>query len=177
MIAVVEDHRDAIGVEPIRNVLPIAPSRFHDHVGRRADPARLSGHARRDEALRPEIRRVFEDNRSVHGACKVRHQPRREGFGVARCMVARLMKEMGIQGGIRGKPHRTTLPDKARPCPPDRVNRQFRAPAPDLLRVSDFTYVTTWQGLVHVAFVIDAHARKMVGGRVSTSAHAVAHRA
>jgi putative transposase len=86
--------------------------------------------------------------------------------------VARLMKEMGIQGVIRGKPHRTTIPDKKQPCPLDKVNRQFRVPAPNMLWVSDFTYVATWKGFVYVAFVIDAYARKIVGWRVSTTAHA-----
>jgi putative transposase len=82
------------------------------------------------------------------------------------------MKEMGIQGVIRGKPHRTTIPDKKAACPLDKVNRQFRAPAPNMLWVSDFTDVATWKGFVYVAFVIDAYARKIVGWRVSTSAHA-----
>lgn len=82
------------------------------------------------------------------------------------------MKGMGIQGIIRGKPHRTTIPDKKLPCPLDKVNRQFRAPAPNRLWVSDFTYVATWKGFDYVAFVIDAYARKIVGWRVSTSAHA-----
>ena len=96
----------------------------------------------------------------------------REGFDVARCTVARLMKDMGIQGIIRGKPHRTTIPDKKAPCPLDKVNREFRVPAPDMLWVSDFTYVATWRGFAYVAFVIDAYARRIVGWRVSTSAHA-----
>src|SRR5690606_26433932 len=105
--------------------------------------------AKRDEALRPEIRRVFEDNWSVYGLRKVWHQLRREGFDIARCTVARLMKDMGIQGIIRGKPHKTTIPDKKQPCPLDKVNRQFRVPAPNMLWVSDFTYVATWKGFVY----------------------------
>lgn len=88
-----------------------------------------------------------------------------------RCTVARLMKGMGIQGVIRGKPHRTTISDNKAPCPLDKVNRQFRVPAPNMLCVSDFTYVATWRGFVYVAVVIDAYARRIVGGRVSTSAH------
>jgi transposase InsO family protein len=115
---------------------------------------------------------VFEENWSVYGVRKVWHQLRREGFDVARCAVARLMKDMGIQGIIRGKPQKTTIPDKRAPCPLDKVNHQFRAPAPNMLWVSDFTYVATWKGFVYVAFVIDAYARKIVGWRVSTSAHA-----
>ncbi|MCG6113474.1 MAG: IS3 family transposase [Paracoccus sp.] len=172
MVGFIDAHRDAHGVEPICAVLPIAPSTYYDHLAKRADPARRSDRARRDETLRPEIRRVFEENWRVYGVRKVWRQLRREKFDVARCTVARLMKDMDIQGIIRGKPHRTTIPDKKAPCPLDKVNRQFRAPAPNMLWVSDFTYVATWKGFVYVAFVIDAYARKIVGWRVSTSAHA-----
>ncbi len=98
MVDFIEAHRDAHGVEPICAVLPIAPSTYYDHLAKRTDPARLSDRARRDEALRPEIRRVFEENWSVYGVRKVWHQLRREGVDVARCTVARLMKDMGIQG-------------------------------------------------------------------------------
>ncbi|WP_222594449.1 IS3 family transposase, partial [Paracoccus denitrificans] len=172
MVGFIDAHRDAHGVEPICDVLPIAPATYYDHLAKRADPARLSDRAKRDEALRPEIRRVFEDNWSVYGLRKVWHQLRREGFDIACCTVARLMKDMGIQGIVRGKPHKTTIPDKKQPCPLDKVNRQFRVPAPNMLWVSDFTYVATWKGFVYVAFVIDAYARKIVGWRVSTSAYA-----
>ena len=110
---------------PICNVLPIAPSTYYDHLAKRADPTRRSDRARRDEALRPDILRVFEENWSVYGVRKVWHQLRREGFTVARCTVARLIKDMDIQGIIRGKHHRTTIPDKKQPCPLDKVNRQF----------------------------------------------------
>lgn len=96
----------------------------------------------------------------------------REGLRVARCTVARLMKAMGLKGAVRGKPHRTTFPDKALPCPLDRVNRDFAAPAPNVLRVADFTYVATWNGFVYVAFVIDVFSRRIVGWRVSRNAHA-----
>ncbi|MEZ5611889.1 MAG: IS3 family transposase [Rhodocyclaceae bacterium] len=172
MVGFIDAHRDAHGVEPICDVLPIAPSTYYDHLAKRADPSRLSDRARQDEALRPEILRVFEENWRVYGVRKVWRQLGREGFDVARCTVARLMKSMGIQGIIRGKPHRTTIPDKKAPCPLDKVNRQFRVPAPNMLWVSDFTYVATWKGFVYVAFVIDAYARKIVGWRVSSSAHA-----
>ena len=165
-------HGNAHGVEPICAAPPIAPSTYCDHLAKRADPARLSDRARSDEALRPGIRLVFEENWRVYGVRKVWRQLRREGFNVARRTVARLMKDMGIQGVIRGKPHRTTIPDKKAPCPLDKVNRQFRAPAPNMLWVSDFTYVATWKGFVYVAFVIDAYARKIVGWRVGASAHA-----
>ena len=172
MIAFIEAHRADLGVEPICRELPIAPSTFYDHLAKRADPDLLSDRAKRDAELRPEIRRVFEENWRVYGVRKVWRQLGREGISVARCTVARLMKEMGLQGAIRGKPHRTTVPDKAQPCPLDRVNRQFRVPAPDRLWVSDFTYVATWAGFVYVAFVIDAFARRIVGWRVSRTAHA-----
>ncbi|ARE84393.1 integrase core domain protein [Roseovarius mucosus] len=172
MVGFIDAHRDAHGVEPICNVLPIAPSTYYDHLAKRADPTRRSDRARRDDALRPEIRRVFEENWSVYGVRKVWHPLRREGFDVARCTVARLMKDMDIQGIIRGKPHRTTIPDKKQPCPLDKVNRQFQVPAPNMLWVSDFTYVATWKGFAYVAFVIDAYARRIVGWRVSTSPHA-----
>ncbi len=172
MVSFIDAHRDAHGVEPICRVLPIAPSTYHDRLAKRVDPARLSDRARRDEALRPEILRIFEENWRVYGVRKIWRQLGREGFDIARCTVARLMKSMGIQGIIRGKPHRTTIPDKKLPCPQDKVSRQFRVPAPNRLWVSDFTYVATWKGFAYVAFVIDAYARKIFGWRVSTSAHA-----
>lgn len=172
MIAFIDDHRAAYGVEPICKVLPIAPSTYHEHVARQAAPSRLPARAQRDAALQVEIRRVFEENLDVYGVRKVWRQLRREGVSVARCTVARLMRGMGLAGVIRGKPVRTTMSDKATPCPLDRVNRQFRVPAPNMLWVSDFTYVSTWSGFVYVAFVIDAFARRMVGWRVSRTAHA-----
>lgn len=172
MVKFIDDHRGAHGVEPICEMLPIAPATYYEHLAKRADPARLSDRAKSDEALRPEIQRVFDANWQVYGVRKIWRQLRREGFDVARCTVARLMKSMGIQGIIRGKPQKTTIPDKRLPCPLDKVNRQFRVPAPNMLWVSDFTYVATWKGFVYVAFVIDAYARKIVGWRVSTSPHA-----
>ncbi len=172
MIAFIDDHRGAYGVEPICKVLPIAPSTYRERLAQRRDPARLSARTRRDQALKPQIARVFAENFAVYGVRKVWRQMRREGFEVARCTVARLMGELGLQGVIRGKPVRTTISDKASPCPLDHVNRQFHAPAPDRLWLSDFTYVATWAGFVYVAFVIDAYARRIVGWRVSRTAHA-----
>jgi len=172
MIAFIDAHRDAYGVEPICRVLPIAPSTWHEHAARRADPSRLPARAKRDEVLKEEVRRVFDENFGVYGVRKVWRQMKREGFDIARCTVARLMKSMGLQGVIRGKPVKTTISDKAAPCPLDKVNRQFQAPAPNRLWVSDFTYVSTWRGFVYVAFVIDAYARRIVGWRVSRTAHA-----
>ena len=172
MIAFIDDHRDVYGVEPICRVLPIAPSTYHAHAARRTDPAKLPARARCDAALRVEIRRVFEANFSVYGVRKVWRQLGREGIVVARCTVARLMRAMGLQGAVRGRKVRTTIPDPAAACPLDRVNRQFKAPRPNALWVSDFTYVATWAGFVYVAFVIDAFARRIVGWRVSRTAHA-----
>lgn len=172
MVSFIDAHRDAHGVEPICKHLPIAPSTYYRHLEMLAVPDCRSQRARRDEALRFEIRRVFDDNWRVYGVRKIWHQLQREGYNVARCTVARLMKTMGLQGIIRGKPHKTTVPDKKAPCPLDKVNRQFKVPAPNRLWVSDFTYVATWKGFVYVAFVIDAYARRIVGWRVSSSAHA-----
>jgi putative transposase len=172
MIAFIDDHRDVYGVEPICKILPIAPSTYYAHVARRLDPGKLSRRAKRDAALKTEIRRVFEANFRVYGVRKVWRQLAREGIAVARCTVARLMKAMGLVGAVRGKPVRTTICDQAVPCPLDRVNRQFQAPRPNALWVSDFTYVAAWAGFVYVAFVIDAYARRIVGWRVSRSAQA-----
>ena len=172
MIAFVDDHRDVHGVEPICRLLPIAPSTYYEHVARRRDPAKLSARAKRDAELRDEIRRVWEENFRVYGVRKVWRQLRREGIEVARCTVARLMRAMGLRGVVRGKAVRTTVSDKAAPCPLDRVNRDFKAPRPNVLWVADFTYVATWTGFVYVAFVIDAFARRIVGWRVSRTATA-----
>ena len=172
MIAFIDDHRAAHGVEPICKLLPIAPSTYHAHAARRRDPARHCSRSRRDATLMPEISRVFEENFRVYGVRKVWRQLLREGYAVARCTVMRLMRSMGLQGAIRGKPVRTTTSDKAAACPLDHVNRQFKAPRPNALWVSDFTYVASWTGFVYVAFVIDAYARRIVGWRASRTAHA-----
>lgn len=171
MIAFIDDHRGAYGVEPICKVLPIAPSTYHAQAARRVDPSLLPARAQRDASLMPQIARVFEENFEVYGVRKVWRQLRREGQDVARCTVERLMQTMGLQGVIRGRPVKTTISDKAAPCPLDHVNRQFRAPRPNALWVSDFTYVATWAGFVYVAFVIDTYARRIVGWRVSRTAH------
>jgi putative transposase len=172
MIAFIDEHRAVHGVEPICRVLPIAPSTYHAHAARRVDLGKLPARARRDMTLRTEIRRVYEENFQVYGVRKVWRQLLREGIAVARCTVARLMRTMGLQGVVRGKRVRTTISNAAAPCPLDRVNRQFRAPRPNALWVSDFTYVATWAGFVYVAFVIDVFARRIVGWRVSRTAHA-----
>ena len=127
MIAFIDDHRQAYGVEPICKVLPIAPSTYHAHVARRADPGKLPARTRSDVVLMAEIRRVHEANFGVYGVRKVWRQLAREGIKAARCTVARLMQSMGLQGVVRGRKVRTTIPDPAATCPLDHVNRQFRA--------------------------------------------------
>ena len=172
MIGFIDGHRAAYGVEPICRVLPIAPSPYHAHAAQRADPARQSTRARYDAALQLDIKRVWEANFQVYGVRKVWRQLRREAIAAPRCQVARLMKRMGLAGAVRGRTVKATISNPAAPCPQDRVNRQFRAPAPNVLWVSDFTYVATWQGFAYVAFVIDVFARRIVGWRVSRSARA-----
>jgi putative transposase len=170
MIAFLDAHREVYGVEPICRLLPIAPSTYYERAAHRADPARLPARAQRDVRLRAEIRRVWEANFRVYGVRKVWRQLRREGIAIARCTTARLMKQMGLYGAIRGKTVKTTISNKAAPCARDKVNRQFHAPRPNALWLSDFTYVATWQGFVSVAFVIDVFARRIVGWRASRSA-------
>ncbi|ANK88270.1 IS3 family insertion sequence transposase protein (plasmid) [Rhizobium phaseoli] len=172
MISFIDEHRSVLGVEPICRLLPIAPSTYYEVIAKRMDVDRLSARERNDIAMKVEIRRVFNENFQVYGVRKVWRQLQREGYDIARCTVARLMRMMGLQGVIRGKPVKTTVSDKSAPCPLDRVNRQFFAPAPNMLWLSDFTYVATWQGFVYVAFVIDAFARRIVGWRASRTAHA-----
>ena len=170
MKSFIDEHRDAHGVEPICKVLPIAPSTYYAHAARQADPAKRSARARSDAALMIEIRRVFEENFGVYGVRKIWRQLGREGIPVARCTVARLMRVLGLQGVVRGRKARTTISDPSAACPLDRVNRQFKAPRPNVLWVSDFTDVATWSGFVYVAFVIDVFARRIVGWRASRSA-------
>jgi putative transposase len=150
-------------------VLQIAPSGYWRHADLKRRPDRRCARARRDEDLIPHIQRVWQTNMQVYGADKVWVQMNREGIVVARCTVERLMRHLGLRGVIRGKVVRTTIGDAKAICPLDRVNRQFRAQRPNQLWVSDFTYVSTWQGWLYVAFVIDVYARRIVGWRVSTS--------
>ena len=128
-----------------------------------------SARAQRDDALMPKIEQVWKANLQVYGADKVWKQMNRENVAVARCTVERLMRRLGLRGVRRGKVVRTTISDNKAPCPLDKVNRQFRADRPNQLWVSDFTYVSTWQGWLYVAFVVDVFARRIVGWRVSNS--------
>ncbi len=165
----VDEHRGVHGVESMCWVLQIAPSAYRRHAARLRTPGLLNARAQRDAVLMPTIERVWNDNLQVYGADKVWMQMNREGTAVARCTVERLMKRLGLQGVRRGKVIRTTVCDAKVPCPLDKVNRQFHAQRPNQLWVSDFTYVSTWQGWLYVAFVIDVFARRIVGWRVSTS--------
>jgi transposase InsO family protein len=151
--------------------LQIAPSAYRRHAARRRNPALCSLRAQRDAALMPHIERIWHSNLQVYGADKVWRQLHREGISVARCTVERLMRQLGLRGARRGKAVRTTVPDAKAPCPLDRVNRQFKAERPNQLWVSDFTYVSTWQGWVYVAFVVDVFSRRIVGWRQSSSMH------
>ena len=169
MYRIVDEHREAHGVESMCKVLQIAPSAYRRHAARLRTPSLRSVRAQRDAALMPTIERVWNDNLQVYGADKVWMQMNRDGVTVARCTVERLMKQLGLQGVRRGKVVRTTVGDPKAPCPLDKVNRQFKAQRPNQLWVSDFTYVSTWQGWLYVAFVIDVFARRIVGWRVSTS--------
>jgi transposase InsO family protein len=169
MIAFVGDHSGVFGVGPICRVLGIAPSTFYAHKAVERDPDLASARAKRDKSDEAAITRVHGASGGRYGARKVWHALRREGRDIARCTVERLMQTTGLQGVVRGKKVVTTNPDAAQPCPDDKVNRAFVAEMPNQLWVSDFTYVSSWQGMVYVAFVIDVFARKIVGWRVSTS--------
>ena len=164
MRSFIDQHRERFGVEPICKLLRVAPSAYWRHAARQRDPSLRSARAQRDEFLVPHVQRVWQANMQVYGADKVWRQMNREGLEVARCTVERLMRRLGLQGVRRGKVERTTISDARAPCPLDRVNRQFKAERPNQLRVSDFTYVSTWQGWLYVAFVIDACARRMWAG-------------
>jgi putative transposase len=165
----IDEHRRIHGVEPICKVLQVALSWYRRHVALRRDPQRRCARVQRDEVLAPQIKRIWHANMQVYGADKVWRQLTREGMTVARCTVERLMRRHGLRGVMRGKVVRTTISDNKAPCPLDKVNRQFRADRPNQLWVSDFTYVSTWQGWLYVAFVIDVFARRIVGWRVSSS--------
>src|SRR5690554_2343861 len=169
MIAFIDDHREEYGDEPFCSVLPNVPSTYYSYKAREMAPALRSARAHRDEELCVEIQRVWETNFRVYGVRKVWRQLRREGFTVARCTVARLMREMGLRGAVRGRQFKTTIPGDAADRPLDLVERDFSAERPNQLWVSDLTYVATWRGFVYVAFVIDAFSRRIVGWRVSNS--------
>jgi transposase InsO family protein len=170
MVAFIDHHRAAYGVEPICRVLPIAPSTYFRCKVQQRDPSQRSARAQHDDVLRAIIRRIWEENHRVYGPRKVWKQMGREGLHEARCRVRRLMREMGLAGAVRGGAWTITTrsePEASRPL--DLVDRRFTATRPNQLWVADFTYVATWRGFVYVAFVVDVFARRIVGWRVSSS--------
>jgi len=169
MVACIDAHRETYGVEPICEQLEIAPSWYDALKARAADPSREPPRAQRDAELRPAITRVWRANHQVYGAKNVWKALLRDGCGVARCTVARLMQGEGLRGVVRGARVRTTVPDATVEAPRDVVQRNFTATRPNALGVSDFTYVATWRGFVYVAFVIDVFSRRIVGWRARTS--------
>jgi putative transposase len=169
MVSFIDEQREEHGVEPICRQLPIAPSVYYEQKAREADPSRLPERSVRDMDLREEIERVWKENFGVYGARKVWRQLIREKVDVARCTVERLMHEMGLQGVVRGRKVKTTVPGDLAERPLDLVQRDFSADRPNQLWVADLTYVATWRGFVYVAFITDVFSRKMVGGRVSSS--------
>ncbi|WP_215200572.1 IS3 family transposase [Escherichia coli] len=168
VMALLDKLREQYGVRPVCSELHIAPSTYYHCQQQRHHPDKRSAHAQRDDWLKREIQRVYDENHQVYGVRKVWRQLLREGIRVARCTVARLMAVMGLAGVLRGKKVRTTVSRKT-VAAGDRVNRQFVAERPDQLWVADFTYVSTWQGFVYVAFIIDVFAGYIVGWWVSSS--------
>ena len=171
MVRFIDEHRNAYGVEPICAVLPIAPSVYYEHKLWQREPAKRPARARRDDEFRGHIQRVWQENFEVYGVRKVWQQlVRQEKRQVARCTVARLMRDLGLQGAVRGRRFKvTTVADETAVRPPDLVARQFRASRPNQLWVADLTYVATWRGFVYVAFVVDVFSRRIVGWRASSS--------
>jgi transposase InsO family protein len=170
MVSFINQHREEYGVESMCSVLPIAPATYYEHARRQREPERRPARHKRDDELRTDIARVYEDNQLVYGAKKVWRQLRREDVRVARCTVARLMGKMGLRGAVRGRAFKvTTVADDSQARPVDRVGRRFVAEHPNQLWVADITYVATWSGFVYVAFVIDVFSRAIVGWRVSSS--------
>jgi putative transposase len=170
MVAFIDEQRNTHGVEPICEQLPIAPSTYYEHKARQGDPHRRPQRAKRDAQLRAEIDRVWKANLSVYGAKKIWRQLGREQIETARCTVERLMRQMGLQGAVRGgKKRRTTIPDEVAERPMDLVKRAFTANGPNELWVADLTYVASWSGFVYVAFVLDVYSRRIVGWRASQS--------
>ena len=170
MVSFIDDHREEFGVEPICRILPIAPATYYLHRRRRAHPELRAARSLRDDELKAEILRVYDENFLVYGAKKIWVTLNKEGITIARCTVERLMAALGLSGVTRGRVFKvvtTTNDDSSRPL--DLVERRFEAERPNQLWVADITYVATWSGLVYVAFVTDVFSRAIVGWRVSSS--------
>jgi putative transposase len=184
VIDFMQDHHDDYGVAPMCKVLRIAPSTWYARAAKKADPDKRSKRAKADAEMSLKIRQAYEENFGIYGVRKIWHTLKRQEVEVARCTVARLMKAMGLQGVIRGKPVKTTVQDKKQPCPLDHLNRIFKADRPNQLwdallsaigprtMARDFTYAQTWAGFVYVAFVIDVYSRVIVGWKASATANA-----
>ena len=172
MVSYIDNNKVSYGVESICKVLPIAPSTYYDYKIKQRHPEKRSARIQRDDYLKLEIQRVWDENFHVYGARKVWLQLKREDIEVARCTVERLMKKLALQGVVRGRRIKTTLPANLFERPLDLVNRDFKVTRPNALWVADLTYVATWRGFVYVTFVIDAFARRIVGWRVSNSLRA-----
>ncbi len=169
MESFIDEHRATYGVEPICGVLPIAPSTYYERKAHEADPSRLPARAKRDAVLVAEIDRIWRENFEVYGVRKMWRQLQREHLCVARCTVARLMRDLGLLGVVRGRKFKTTIPDDIAARPADLVGRDFTATRPNQLWVDDLTYVATWSGFVYVAFITDVYSRMIVGWRASSS--------
>ncbi|BFV57647.1 hypothetical protein KCMC57_up27510 [Kitasatospora sp. CMC57] len=157
------DHlRDGFGVDPVCRVLDLSPSTYFARKQRPKSARRL-----RDEQLMPLIAQVHDESGATYGARRITRALRRKGVEAARCTVERLMAELGIEGVIRGRRRRTTIPEPTAPRPPDLVDRDFTAERPDQLWLADMTYVRTWSGWVYVAFVLDVFSRTIVGWQVA----------
>src|SRR6056297_288358 len=164
MVAYIDAYKDEFGVEPICTTLQFAPSTYY------AAKSRLpSARAVRDAIWMPLLLALWIANYRVYGARKLWKAAQREGHDIGRDQVARLMRQMGIHGVNRSKKVRTTRPDGTADRPPDRVDRQFVAPRPNALWVTDLTYVPTWSGVVYVCFIVDAFSRMIVGWRVAST--------
>ena len=172
MVDSIDQHKAEHGVEPICDALPIAPSTYYDHKAKQRQPEKRSFRAKRDDVLKLDIQRIWEENFRVYGVRKVWRQLKREDVDIARCTVERLMKLQGLRGVVRGRRIKTTLPSNLAERPLDLVNRDFKVTRPNALWVADLTYVATWRGFVYVAFIVDAFARRIVGWRVSNSLRA-----
>lgn len=166
MAAFIDEHWNGQGDESICKALPIAPSTYYEHKAQGVDDTKHSPRLN-VMRLRDAIKRVWETNFGVYGARKVWHQLKRDGYGIARCTVERLMRQMGLQGDVRGKKKRTTIASDKDTRPLDLVRREFHADMPNQLWVADFTYVATWAGFVYVAFVIDVFSRMIVEWRAA----------
>ena len=169
MVAFIDKYRKTYGVEPICSVLPIAPSTYYRHKDLEVHPDKRSYRVRRYESLEPDVRRVYDENRSVYGARKIWKQLNRESIPVGRWSVETVMRKLGLKGVKRGRSCKTTIPDEMAEKPLDLVNREFVASKPDQLWVADITYVATWSGFVYVAFITDVYSRYIVGWRVLKS--------